>query len=172
MLALWDLKSTVAFYCKLQKYNTEMWHQGEWRYKTDEMRSKGWLKAAIFDTYTLSPRLFFPHHNTIFYSKHLSVKPNPTLHFFQMLRPSVFACLSISVYCVGFTASAEKNFGCTRCEMRLYWSVCLQWCVCDCLWPVWGGEWQRKTSDMITTHYWSVKYKPVTGDFGRPPLFL
>lgn len=55
------------------------------------------------------------------------------LYVYLSLYPLCVAWLPIFVVCLCFAASTMENFGCTRCEMRLYWSVCLCGSVCVCL---------------------------------------
>lgn len=52
------------------------------------------------------------------------------LYVYLALYPLYVAWLPISVVCLCFAASSMENFGCTRCEMRLYRSVCLCGSVC------------------------------------------
>lgn len=52
------------------------------------------------------------------------------LYVYLSLYPLYVAWLPIFVVCLCFAASTMENFGCTRCEMRLYWSVCLCGSVC------------------------------------------
>lgn len=84
----------------------------------------------------------------IFHLKHLPWDSAHHLYHFVWHSPytlhlSLHVWLSISGLCVCFAAPAMENSGCRRCEMRIYWFVCLCTSVFICVFVV-LSLWQRK----------------------------